>query len=223
MQSSGYLRRFSPAKGYIPLYWYKKGIKTIEEFIVPFIDRALALPNHELDKLSRSEKSFTFLHALAGYTRDPKVIRDQIVAILLAGRDTTASTLSWTFYQLSKYPDIYAKLRQETLDVCGTDRKPTYEDLKNMKYLNHTLNETLRLYPAVPFNVRYALTDTTLPGIPGQPDITVVAGDAVFYSTIAMQRRPELYPPTSPDFAHPHIFSPDRWDRWTPKAWSYIP
>ena len=117
----------------------------MEEFIVPYINKALELPNHELDKISKSEKSFTFLHALASYTRDPKVIRDQIIAILLAGRDTTAATLCWTFYQLSKYPAIYTKLRQEILDVCGADRKPTYDDLKNLKYLNHTLNETLRL------------------------------------------------------------------------------
>lgn len=176
----------SPAEAFIPRYFYKKAIKTLNEFVVPFIDTALALPNHELDKLSKSEKSFTFLHALAGYTRDPQVIRDQIVAILLAGRDTTAATLSWTFYQLAKYPEVYAKLRQETLDVVGTDRQPDYDDLKNMKYLNHTLNETLRLYPAVPFNVRYALSDTSLPGAPGQPDITCVKGDAVFYSTICM-------------------------------------
>lgn len=207
----------------IPRYWYNKSIKVLEEFIVPFINQALDLPNHELDKRSKSEKSFTFLHALAGYTRDPKVIRDQIVAILLAGRDTTAATLSWTFYQLAKHPEVYAKLRQDVLRVVDTEQQPSYEDLKSMKYLTHTLNETLRLYPAVPFNVRYALADTTLPGIPGQPDITVVKGDAVFYSTIAMQRRQDLYPAPSPDFAPADVFSPDRWDHWSPKAWSYIP
>jgi cytochrome P450 len=38
-----------------------------------------------------------------------------------------------------------------------------------------------------------------------------------------MQRRPELYPPVSKEFADPGIFSPDRWDRWTPKSWQYVP
>ncbi|KAF2094166.1 cytochrome P450 [Rhizodiscina lignyota] len=212
----------SPLDRFVPQRKYKRGIKVLEEFIVPFIDKALALDNYELDKLSK-EKSFTFLHALAKYTRDPKVIRDQIIAILLAGRDTTAATLCWTFYQLSNYPATYAKLRREILNVCGPTREPTYDDLKNMKYLNHTLNETLRLYPAVPFNVRSALADTSLPGMPGQPDITVVKGDSVFYSTLAMQRRHDLYPPSSPDFAPPDIFSPERWEKWNPKAWCYIP
>jgi len=168
--------------------------------------------------------SFTFLHALAKFTRDPKVIRDQIIAVLLAGRDTTAATLSWTMYELSNYPATYAKLREEVLSVVGPDREPTYEDLKNLKYLTHVLNETLRLYPAVPFNVRYALQDTSLPsGDPSVPDVSVVAGDAVFYSTMAMQRREDLYPPTSEKFAPPHMFSPERWDNWQPKAWTYVP
>jgi cytochrome P450 len=76
---------------------YYRHIKTIEQFIMPFIQQTLALPAHELEKLTKSDKSFTFLHHLANYTRDPKVIRDQLVAVLLAGRDTTAGTLSWAF------------------------------------------------------------------------------------------------------------------------------
>ena len=203
---------------------YKKDIKVLENFILPFIDRTLALDREELDKISKSEKSFTFLHALANYTRDPKVIRDQLIAVLLAGRDTTAATLSWTFYELSHYPAVYARLRKEILAVTGATREPTYEDLKNMKYLQNTLNEALRLYPAVPFNVRHALTDTSLPStIAGVPDTSVVAGDAIFYSVLSMQRRAELYPPPSPDFLHPSIFSPERWEHWQPKPWQYVP
>jgi cytochrome P450 len=141
----------------VPRGKYRRGIKVLEEFIVPFIDKALSLSDAELQKISKSEKSFTFLHSLASYTRDPKVIRDQIVAVLLAGRDTTAATLSWCIHELSAYPEIYAKLRKEVLEVVGEERAPTYEDLKNMKYLTHTLNETLRLYPAVPVYSALAL------------------------------------------------------------------
>ncbi|OAX82803.1 hypothetical protein ACJ72_02840 [Emergomyces africanus] len=143
--------------------------------------------------------------------RDPRVIRDQIIAVLLAGRDTTASTLSWTFYELANYPKVYAKLREEILATLGENGIPTYDNLKNMKYLRNTINETLRLYPAVPFNMRSALVDTTLPT------------GGVMYSTLAMQRRKDLYPPVSDTFADPAIFSPERWESWQPKPWMYVP
>ncbi|ODH52756.1 hypothetical protein GX48_00950 [Paracoccidioides brasiliensis] len=94
---------------------YKRAIKVIDNFVLPFVRKALQFPEDELQQLSRSESSFTFLHSFALFTRDPKMIRDKIVAILLAGRDTTASTLPWTFYELSNYPKLYAKLRVEVL------------------------------------------------------------------------------------------------------------
>ena len=205
---------------------YNRGIKIIDEFVLPFVHSALALPLEELEKRTKSEKSFTFLHALASYTRDPQVIRDQAVSVLLAGRDTTAATLSWAVYELSNYPQVYAKLRTEILNRVGPTRAPTYEDLKNMPYLRHTINETLRLYPAVPYNIRTALADTTLPmggGPNGDLPITVLKGDVVVYSTLAMQRRADLYPPTSETFADPGVFSPERWEQWTPRAWHYVP
>lgn len=195
----------------------------MENLMEPYIHRTLGLSADELEKLSKSDKDFTFLHSIAQCTRDPKVIRDQLMAVLIAGRDTTAATLSWLIYELANYPAVYAKLRNEILTTVGTARAPTYEDLKNMTYLTHTLNETLRLYPAVPYNVRAALEDTSLPGQPGQPDIVVRNDDIVVYSPLSMQRRPDLYPPTSEKFADPLIFSPDRWDHWTPKAWNFVP
>lgn len=214
---------FSPFKALVPTHKYYRGIKVLERFITPFIHHTLTFPPEELEKLSKSDKNFTFLHNIARYSRNPKVIRDQLMAILIAGRDTTAATLSWTIYELSHYPAVYAKLRNEILSTVGESGSPTYEDLKNMTYLTHTLNETLRLYPAVPYNLRAALENTTLPGQPGQPDIAVLKNDVVVYSALSMQRRPDLYPPVSEKFADAAIFSPERWDHWTPKPWQYVP
>lgn len=77
--------------------------------------------------------------------------------------DTTAGTLSFLFYQLSAQPEITAKLRREILENVGSHKAPSFEDIRNCSYLQKTISETLRLYPAVPYNVRLALKDTTLP------------------------------------------------------------
>lgn len=184
----------------------------------------------------------TISQALAAYTRDRKVLRDQLYAVLLAGRDTTACTLSWTIYELSKAPQVVAKLRQEILDVVGLERAPTYADLKNMRYLQHIMNEVLRLYPGkthfsrhvdplltcpvVPFNVRVALQDCTLPrggGPNGDEPIGIPEGTPIGYSTLIMQRREDLYPSKESGFPPVLDFVPERWDLWTPKSWQYVP
>jgi cytochrome P450 len=133
-------------------------MKVINNFVNQYIERTLRLSPDELASKSKSDAGYTFLHALAGYTRDRQVLRDQLIAVLLAGRDTTACTLSWTVYELARHPEALEKLRAEILSVVGPTRAPTYEDLKSMKYLQNVMNETLRLYPVVPF--KYAPPST---------------------------------------------------------------
>ncbi|KAH6644401.1 cytochrome P450 alkane hydroxylase-like protein [Boeremia exigua] len=198
----------------------------IDEFVSMYIDRALALSTEELNEKSNHDSGYTFLHAIAGYTRDRQMLRDQIISVLLAGRDTTACTLTWVIYHLSLSPSITAKLRQEIIDTVGLSDTPTYQHLKDMKYLQHVLNETLRLYPVVPYNVRMALKDTTLPtggGPRGDQPIGILAGTPIGYSTLVMQRRADLYPGPETGFADPSHFVPERWDTWTPRSWTYIP
>ncbi|GFP52759.1 cytochrome P450 52A12 [Trichoderma asperellum] len=210
----------------IPKKSYYDGLKVMNHFVNHFIERALRLSPEELAAHTKSDKDYTFLHELASFTRDPKVLRDQIVAVLLAGRDTTASVLSWAIYELGRHPHAVARLRGEILDTVGEDRLPTYDHLKNMPYLKAVLNETLRLYPAVPFNVRVALKDTTLPrggGPDGSEPLPVLKDTPVGYSTLVMQRRADLYPPVSDTFADPSVFSPERWAAWHPKPHDYIP
>ncbi|KAI1281645.1 cytochrome P450 monooxygenase CYP539B5 [Xylaria sp. FL0933] len=217
------LRIFRPFDKLASHKEYYDDIKKIEEFIMPYIRRTLAIPPEELEKLTKSDTESTFLHNLARFTRDPKVIRDQLIAVLLAGRDTTAATLSWTFYELAAYPDKVDRLRAEVLEFVGENGTPTYEILKNMKYLRYTIQETLRIHPAVPLNIKEALADTVLPGAPGAPSISVLKGDTICYNPMTLHRRRDLYPPVSEKFADPYLFSPERWYSWQPRPWEYIP
>lgn len=220
------ISRAGPLKDFVPRKSFWSGMKTINQFVNVYIERALLLSPAELESKGKTDAGYTFLHALAGFTHDRKVLRDQLVAVLLAGRDTTASTLSWTIYELARHPQCVARLRQEILSVVGTHRTPTYADLKGMKYLQNVMNETLRLYPSVPFNVRLALKDTTLPvggGPDGSQPVAVLKDMPIGYSPLLMHRRADLYPPASDNFAPPDVFSPERWYVWQPKPWQYIP
>ncbi|EXF74394.1 cytochrome P450 [Colletotrichum fioriniae PJ7] len=220
------LARAAKLKPFIPLFSFRAGLNVMNDFVNKFIERALRLSPEELASKTKSDQGYTFLHELASFTRDRKVLRDQLVAVLLAGRDTTAASLSWTLYELGRHPEVVRKLRAEIIEQVGLDREPTYADLKNMKYLQNVMNEVLRLYPVVPFNVRLALKDTTLP-VGGGPDgtlpLAVCKDTPIGYSTLLMQRREDLYPPVSETFAHPDAFSPERWYHWQPKPWTYIP
>lgn len=248
------LFRAGPVSPLLSRKKFRENLRKMDDFMRPFIAHALSLSAEELEK--QVSKKETFLHALARFTRDPTVLRDQIVSVLLAGRDTTAATLSFCVFELSRHPDVVQRLRNE-MDAhlpggLAGGQKPTYAHLKEMKYLTAVLNETMRLYPVVPFNVRHSLVDTTLPrggGHDGNAPIGVPADTRIVYSTMALQRRKDLYPssPTysspppssssSPDektntygadaFVDPSLFNPSRWlpneGNWQPRPWHFIP
>ncbi|KAJ6441741.1 ubiquitin interaction domain-containing protein [Purpureocillium lavendulum] len=213
----------NPIAPLIPKASYLKAIRCIEAFIEPAIARTLSLTEGELDELSKSDMDYTFLHSIARISNDPKVIRDEIMSVLLAARDTTAATTSWAMYELSRYPDAWAKLRREVIAALGVDGRPSYETLKDLKCVRNVLNETLRIHPVVPLNMRQALDTTRIPGAPGEPDVVLLKGDTVTINTSGLHVRQDLYPPVSEKFADPAIFSPDRWNHWTPRPWTYLP
>jgi len=78
----------------------------------------------------------------------------------------------------------------------------------------------------VPFNVRLALKDTTLPrggGPDGALPVAVLKDTPVGYSTLVMQRRADLYPAVSDAFPDSNVFAPERWEGWQPRPWQYVP
>lgn len=85
------------------------------------------------------EGRYVFLAELIKVTRDPVRLRDELLNVLLAGRDTTASLLSNTIHALVRHPQVWKKLRAEVEELGG--EKPDYETLRNLKYLKCVLNE----------------------------------------------------------------------------------
>jgi len=115
-------------------------VKVLNNFVEPFIERAI-MQSSELETKQQAGQLFNFTDSLSQFTKDRTVLRDQLVNTLLAGRDSTAAALSWLFLELSYHPDLYQKLREEVLSTVGNN-KPTYDDLKNMKFLQDCLNES---------------------------------------------------------------------------------
>jgi cytochrome P450 len=178
--------RLGPFRHWYPKAGKHRALKKLDKFMEPIISAVLELSPEELE--SKLSKKDTFIHALARFTRSKKMMRDQIMSLLLAGRDTTACTLSWLFLELSRNPQVVKKLKEEIYNAIGdSDRCPSYQEIKDMKYLTWIINETLRLYPVVPFNVRAALKDTTLPhggGHDGMQPLGVLKGTPIGYSTL---------------------------------------
>jgi len=181
---------------------------------------------------------YNLLAELARECKDPKKIREELLNVLLAARDTTASLLSSVCYLLARNPQVWARLSEE---IAGLDGEiPAYDALKSMRYLKAVLNESmhpasffcfrcslfvplaLRLYPPVPTNMRFARVDTTLPrggGPDGMSPVFIPKDSRVFYSAWTIHRMPEIWGSDA------EVFRPERWlDTENPlrPGWGYI-
>ncbi|KAF2827438.1 cytochrome P450 52A12 [Ophiobolus disseminans] len=209
-------------------YWLVHGKELKEHcrrchvFIDHYVQRALNQEKLSTVKTASGKEKYTFLDALAETTQDPIQLRSQLLSILLAGRDTTASLLSYVFMVLTQHPRVYAKLRTTITEEFGTYKQPknlTFASLKSCTYLQWALNETLRLYPIVPINVRHALRDTTLPrggGPDGKSPIYIRKGQSIDYSYYTIHRRKDLWGDDADDF------KPERW-KGRKSSWDYLP
>ncbi|KAL8371179.1 hypothetical protein RB595_001158 [Gaeumannomyces hyphopodioides] len=162
-------------------------------------------------------RKYIFLNELAKDTDDPILLRDQIVNILLAARDTTAGLISFAFFLLARSPEVWDKLRA---DVLAHYTEPlTHEALMEMTYLRYVVQETLRLFPPIATNSRMANKDTWIPaggGPDGTQPLLVRKNNVVTYSTFVMHRRPEHFGPDADEFR------PERWEHARP-GWEFLP
>eukprot|EP00002_Diphylleia_rotans_P035766 TRINITY_DN7838_c0_g1_i2.p1 TRINITY_DN7838_c0_g1~~TRINITY_DN7838_c0_g1_i2.p1 ORF type:complete len:446 (-),score=88.44 TRINITY_DN7838_c0_g1_i2:238-1575(-) len=173
---------------------YNKQLGFVDKFVQEIVDRSFVDPEIS----NRSD-------LLAEYIKgDPKPSRDYLVDMvknmLIAGRDTTAVLLTWFFYEVSLHPQVRDKIHEEIDRVLG-DSDPTSEKLEELKYLKNVLNETLRLHPSVPIDVRTSVKEDVLPNgyyIPPDSDVN--------YSAYITHRMEEYWGRDA------HKFDPDRWE-----------
>jgi cytochrome P450 len=90
-------------------------------------------------------------------------LRDIVLNFILAGRDTTAQALAWSFWIISTNPEILVNIRNEAVRVLGSDRMARFEDMKSLVYAHAFFYEVLRLYPSVPTNIKVCNQDDELP------------------------------------------------------------
>jgi len=137
------------------------------------------------------------------------MIRDELLNILLASRDTTAALLTFTTYLLALHPAVFKTLREEVIKVCGPDGQPTYESVRELKYMRAVLNEVLRLFPPVPVNARSSLTHAAvLPPSPfSRPNAPLYcpSNTTFLYIPLVLHRRKDLWGEDADEF------KPERW------------
>ncbi len=147
-----------------------------------------------------------------GAPMSEKQVRDEVVTLFLAGFETTARSLTWGWYLLSRHPQVMAQLAAEVETVLG-GRAPTVADLHNLTYTRRVVDEVLRLYPPTALLGRQTVADDIIGGYP------IPAGAIVMLVPFLTHRHPAVW--IDPERFDPERFRPDAMsDR--PKS-AYIP
>lgn len=139
-------------------------------------------------------------------------VRDEAMTMFVAGHETTATALAWTWYLLSEHPEVESELHAE-LDAVLAGRLPTFADVERLSYTRMVIAESMRLYPPVWAITRRTLSDYAF------GDWRVPAGTTIGMSQYVMHRDPRYYP-------DPERFDPLRWtEEETAKRpkYSYFP
>ncbi|MES1244743.1 MAG: cytochrome P450 [Acidobacteriota bacterium] len=143
---------------------------------------------------------------------DDRLLRDEVLNILLAGRGTSAIGLCWMWWLLDRHPEVEARVREEALAVLGPDRDPAAGDLDRLDLAARVFQEALRLYPPVWTIARQAIARDELDG-----GVPVAPGTIVLISPYVVHRHPGLWP--DPERFDPDRFLPEAVEQRSRLAW----
>ena len=206
----------------IPLLPINKGFQKAKEDLDSIVYRMIKEHRKILDKgddkKSHDDLLLTLLQAQdeeAGIGRmTDEQLRDEVMTIFLAGHETTANALTWTYYLLSENPLIETRLQEELYSIFGNSRTPIMvDDVPKLQYTEKLLTESMRLFPPAWALGRQAIDDYKVGGY------SVPKGSIILMSQYVMHRDPRYFP-------EPDRFYPDRWTEEFKKQlprFSYFP
>lgn len=173
----------------------REAIETLDQIVYAMMDERRQHPDSSQDDL------LTMLFEARyddGTPMEDRQIRDEVMALLVAGHETTANTLSWTWYLLAQHPSIVERLEAEVDSVLG-DRLPEIEDFPHLVYTDKVIQEAMRLYPSAWSISRRALGEDEIGGY------YIPANAIVAMSPYTMHRHPRYWP-------DPERFDPERFN-----------
>ena len=134
--------RWGKLANFIPQPLFYKSVRLIHEYMDGHVEKGLqySLSPGVAEKEVETDGRYVLLKELGKVISDRKLLRDELLTIFFAGRDTTASLLCSTFFTLARRPDIWQKLRSEVAQLAGA--KPTFTQLNQMSYTKNVLNES---------------------------------------------------------------------------------
>jgi cytochrome P450 len=188
--------RFIPTRGN---FRYEQAARQLDEVVQRLIRERRASGSLDGDVLSALMRA----QAEDGAAMTDAQLRDEIKTLMVAGHETTAVSLSWTWYLLAQHPEMRERLWAELDRVLG-GRSPTVEDLPNMVFTDAVAKEAMRLYPPVWALVRSPIKDCEIGGY------VVPADSTILMSQWVMHRDPRFY-------SEPEQFRPER---WLDKTWA---
>ncbi|XP_023238259.1 cytochrome P450 4c3-like isoform X2 [Centruroides sculpturatus] len=191
-----------------PWYWFPPlfyVIRRRKEIVIEEIEENQTMDDFQEEreilgiKKRRAFLDLLLYHHLNDGSLTEEDIREEVDTFMFEGHDTTSMGISWTLFLLGLYQDAQEKVFRELNDIFGDDTNRTIktDDLKEMKYLERVIKESLRLHPSVPFILRRASEELKI------GEYTIPRNSSIFVYIYGIHHNPEVY-------ENPEIFDPDR-------------
>lgn len=188
---------------------FRRALRTLDQIVLRIIHQEHTRPKNQADLLSlllhrRDEET--------GQGMSETQLRNETITLLLAGHETTANALTWTWYLLAQHPEVERQVRAEVSQVIG-QRVPTFADLAKLEYTTRVIKESMRLYPPIWIMERRVLGDDVI------DSYRIPRGSSVVLCPYVMHRHADFW--DEPERFDPERFRPERVEQRHPNA--YVP